>query len=88
MNRRQIIQEIRVVQYLEDGQPKRQRPRRESRRELRARREREGGGMTSQRNPRGFDWPTPTELPCYDGRSPHGDHHHDGDGGHLGEELV
>jgi hypothetical protein len=85
--KRRLVEEIRITRWADD-EPKRERPQRESRRELRARREREGGGMTSQRNPRGFQKHDPTEQPYFDGRAARGDHHHDDDGGHEPEEFV
>jgi hypothetical protein len=84
--KRRVISETRTIIYVDD-EPKRERPRRLSRREIREQ-NRQSNRMEPQKNPRGFDKPTPTELPYYDGGTPHGDRHHDDDGGHLGEELL
>jgi hypothetical protein len=85
--KRHIIQETRIIQYVDDEPKRRERPRRLTRRGIREQ-NRQSNRVEPQKNPRGFARPQPTEQPYYDGRTPHGDRHHDDDGGHLGEELL
>jgi hypothetical protein len=80
MRKRRIVEERRYIYEEVDDSPRRK-PQRPTRRELRAQRERDGWGLTSQRNPRGFDSPMATEIPDFDNRRGHFLEHLD-HGGH------